>query len=176
VGETSTYYVPESDTTLLGNGDELIERFWDRGLFLATPDDRIYRRVQDWRNQGRELPTWEHDFGFASMGLVESLLYHPVPNMPYGVCCPQCETSVFEAAMDIWQRQGATEPVPERLVPCPTCGVISPSSGLASRDSPFTFARVYFWVSDIGDDFDSSFRRTVESVLGPCREYTGWET
>ena len=92
MGETSAYYVPIRDAALLGRNDELTERCWEQGLFLATADDRIYKRIQQWRQDGRELPAWHHNFGFASMGLVESPLTDPVPNMPYEIRCPACGT------------------------------------------------------------------------------------
>ena len=78
--------------------------------------------------------------------------------------------------MDVWQREGDLQPLPERLVTCSICGISSLSATLATLGEPFEFARIYFWIADIGDDRDPSFRDTIESILGPCREHIAWET
>lgn len=176
MGEVSKYFVPEDDARWLSKERELAEAFWTVGLFVTTQDRFIYRRIEEWRAAGRTLPASPHQFSFAEMGLASSPLCDAVPNAIYDLACPECQAPISDVALEVWEDEASLVPLPLREVTCPTCQAISKSQSLASSEA-FTFARVYLWVSDIDtDDWDSSFKRTVEGVLGTCQEFTSWET
>jgi hypothetical protein len=174
VGETSVYFVPEDQTRWIGREREVAEAFWAHGVFLAVPDDFVYERIRQWRAEGRALPGWKHAFQFGTMGLGGLGEWEPVPSLVYDLRCPECDADVFEALHEVWEDETVV-PLPDRTGACPSCRAVI-RAGAARSETPFTFARFFLWVSDIGDGWDPTFKHTVETVLGPCKEYEGWET
>jgi hypothetical protein len=176
VGETSVYYVPNDQQRWLGKEREVAEAFWPVGVFLVTEDRFIYDRIKAWQAEGRPLPEWPYKFTFAEMGFGSPGEFDPVPNVVYDLRCPHCDADIGDALRDAWEAVDARTPVPERSVPCAACGQMVRSDS-ARSDTPFTFAQFYIWVADIDpDDWDPTFKQTVEAVLGPCREYQAWDT
>ncbi|MGQ2992991.1 hypothetical protein [Variovorax sp.] len=176
MSEVSKYFVPKDDTRLFGKEHEIAERFWAIGVFVTTPDRFIDERIKEWASAGRSLPTSAHDFSFAEMGLATSPLHDPVPNLIYDLACPQCGASLSQVANEIWEDEESSLALPLREVACPDCHAISKPDALVSPEA-YTFSRAYLWVSDVDlEDWDSNFIHTVESVLGPCVEYTSLET
>jgi hypothetical protein len=177
MGETAKYFVPDDEARFIGKEREVAEAFWQRGVFIVTSDRFIYDRIKQWNAEGRPLPEWKHDFTFVEMGVGESKLMDPVPNSIYDLVCPACGTALSDAAYGVWNDEESPLPLPDRVVVCGGCGARHRSGQLQSKETPFTFARFYLWVADIEEaDWDSTFKQTVEAVLGPCREFTAWET
>jgi len=176
MGETSKYFVPNDDSALIGKEHEVAEAFWKIGLFLATEDRFIYRRIEEWKKAGRPLPASAHDFGFAEMGLGGSRLYHPVPNCIYDLACPECAGELAHAAYAVWEDNNSEVALPLREIICPYCQASTKSSELKSQEC-FVFSRLYLWIADVAPyEWDTSFKATVESILGPCQKITSWET
>jgi len=176
MAEVSKYFVPEDDADLVGKEREIAEAFWNVGLFVVTQDRFVYQRIEEWKKQGRPLPASVHNFPFAEMGLGGSPSYDPVPNSIYDLSCPKCGAEIAEEAYEAWGDEESNIALPQREIVCPSCHVASKSITLKSQD-PFTFSRLYLWVADIEtDEWDSSFKATVEGILGPCQEITAWET
>ena len=174
MGETSVYFVPDDETRWIGRERDVAEAFWALGVFLTVPDDSVYARIRQWKAEGRALPAWKHSFRFATMGLGGLGQWEPVPSLVYDLRCPACDADVFEFLHEVWEDESAV-PLPERAIACHSCGVSIPAGG-AHSETPFTFSRFFLWVSDIGDDWDPTFKSTVEAVLGPCKEFQAWET
>jgi hypothetical protein len=177
VGETSVYYVPDDEERWIGREHDVAEAFWSLGVFLVTKDRFIYERIGQWHAEGKALPEWEHGFSFAEMGFGGGQSqWDPVPNQVYELRCPHCTADLYDPLYEVWNDDRSSVPLPERTVACHACGR-QVCSAEAKSQEPFTFARFYVWVADIDPgDWDASFKRTVESVLGPCREYMAWET
>jgi hypothetical protein len=176
MGEVSKYFVPEDASNLVGKEHEIAEAFWNIGIFVVTRHRFIYQRIDDWNEEGRALPASGHDFPFAEMGLGASPLYEPVPNSIYDLACPKCDTDLTDEAHEVWEDEDSRIALPLRKVVCPNCRAASKSANLKSQH-PFTFSRSYLWVADIeSDEWDGSFKETVASVPGRCREITAWET
>ena len=176
MAEISKYFVPEDDAHLMGKERDIAEAFWNAGLFVVTEDQFIYERIKEWEKEGRALPVSVHNCTFAEMGLGGSPVYEPVPNSINELACPKCGSELTSEAYDAWEDEDSETPVPLRNVTCPSCHAESKSTELKSEE-PFTFSRLYLWVADIeSDDWDSSFKATVERILGPCKEITAWET
>jgi hypothetical protein len=176
MGEITKYFVPVDEAPLLERERELAEAFWALGIFVVTSDRFVYERIKLWEAQGRSLPEWKHSFSFVEMGFGGSHLFEPVPGMIYDLLCPLCHTDIGNAAYEVWEEDSEII-LPERLIGCPTCNREVRSDTLVTEETPFTFSRFYLWVADIEEsDWDNTFKATVESVLGPCREFTAWET
>jgi hypothetical protein len=110
------------------------------------------------------------------MGIADEPRPDPVPNLIYDLQCPRCSAELMREAYDVWNAETET-PIPERPIRCRKCRTEFPSADIKSEETPFTFARFYLWVSDIDeDDWEPRFKKTVESVVGPCREFKTWET
>ncbi|MFH1302016.1 MAG: hypothetical protein ABIK07_13225 [Planctomycetota bacterium] len=62
-------------------------RFWDIGVFLDCMDEPIASRLAESKESGAPLSEWQHDFGFGGMGIEESNVDLPVPQMPYDALC-----------------------------------------------------------------------------------------
>jgi hypothetical protein len=177
MGELSVYFVPNDQVRWFNRERDIAEAFWSRGVFLATPDRFIYERLAEYKAQGRPLPPWKHAFTFSDMGIASSALEDPVPSGYLELHCPSCKTDISEAAHDVWGDEESTVPTPSRTITCPSCEATHAGATLLCTDSEFTFASVYMWVSDIDeDDWDASFKTTVEEVLGPCRQFMAWDT
>jgi hypothetical protein len=175
MGQTSVYYVPESQDAWAGRGEELADRMWNLGVFLATP--RIMQQLRTFRDRGQPLPDCQLDIHqkFGCMGVSDELDEHPVPNYVYDVKCPSCAADVTEAAYDAWASDSELSPK-ERPVKCPACGSIWPAEDLRFGE-PMEFARFYVFVSDCEqEDWDPKFRKALEVIVGPCREYWEWST
>ena len=177
MAELSVYFVPVDQERWFNRERDVAEAFWSRGVFLATPGYFIYQRLAEYKAQGRSLPPSNHAFTFSDMGIASSPLEDPVPSGYLELHCPSCKADVSDAAHDVWSDEDATAPTSSRIVTCPTCNATHGGATLVCAESDFTFARVYMWVSDIDeDDWDASFKTTVEEVLGPCRQYKAWDT
>jgi hypothetical protein len=175
MAECAKYFVPDDESRLIGKEHEVAEAFWKLGVFIATDDEFIYRRLADWQARGKPFPQCAHDFSFAEMGLGGSELGDVVPD-PDHVVCPECDADITEAAQDVWYDEGAVLPLAAREVTCPECGAGTLSADLQSDEAPFTFSRFYLWITDVDPgDWDETFKKTVETVLGPCQEFTAVE-
>ncbi len=176
MGETTKYYVPDDDASLLGKEREIAEAFWNIGLFLATEDRFIYNRIEAWKKAGQPLPPSAHDFAFAEMGLGGSPRYEPIPNSIHDLACPKCAGDLAAEAYAVWQDEASAVVLPLREVTCPHCHLSSRSSALKSTE-PFAFSRLYLWIVDVAPhEWDTSLKASVEKILGPCQEITAWET
>ena len=174
VGEVSVYFVPTEQDRLAGTAQQAAESFWALGIFVVSPEF-VYERIREWRKRGRTFPEWGHSFTFAEMGIVDGDEYEPVPNVIYDLRCSVCNHDLTADAIDIWEQESSV-PMSMRRVPCAGCAAEVRSEKLKS-EIPFTFARFYFWVSDIDEaNWDPSFKATVEKVLGNCVEYREWST
>lgn len=100
--------------------------------------------------------------------------WEPVPNSGYYLQCPHCAADVSELFLYAWEEENEV-PLPDRTVKCEACGRVV-GSREARSEEPFTLARFYMWVGDVGDDWEPEFKSTVESVLGPCDELQAWDT
>lgn len=168
--------MPKDDAHLIGKEREIAEAFWNVGLFVTTEDQFVYQRIKEWEMDGRALPESTHHFTFAEMGIGGSASFEPVPNSINDLACPKCGSDLLSEAYDEWEDEDSEVALPLRIVKCPRCNAKSKSVDLKSQD-PFTFSRLYFWVADIeSDDWEESFKATVEKILGPCQEITAWET
>ena len=177
MGETAKYFVPDDEARFVGRERDVAEAFWLRGVFVVTSDRFIHERIKQWRAENRPLPEWEHDFTFAEMGLGGSELMEPVPNSVYDLVCPACGEDISDAAYDAWNEDAPIVPLPARQVLCAACGAQVASNEIKATETAFTFSRFYLWVADVElSDWDPTFKKTVEAVLGPCREFTAWET
>ncbi|MBL0731211.1 hypothetical protein [Piscinibacter sp. HJYY11] len=175
MAEMSKYFVPKDDAHLLGKEREIADAFWNVGLFITTEDQFIYQRIKDCEKEGRPPPESLHDFTFAEMGLGGSPSFEPVPNSINDLACPKCGSDLLSEAYEEWEDEDSEVALPLRTVTCPSCNTHSKSAELKSED-PFTFSRFYLWVSDIeSEDWDESFKASVEKILGPCQEITAWE-
>lgn len=110
------------------------------------------------------------------MGLCDEVDGDIVPNLIYDLSCPACSEVLSDDAYEVLEDEELGE-ITRRGITCPHCDAVFPASRLVSKETPFTFAKVYIWVGDIdNDEWDSSFRETVEKVFGPCGELFSWET
>lgn len=179
MGEYSAYYVPEDQESVIGKSDEIRKRFWDLGVFLDCLDEPIVTRLAETRDSGVPLPEWKHDFSFGGMGIQESGVELPVPLMPYDAQCPHCCAEVFQDLADTWYGTSDIEEGPDlnAAISCSACQKEFSVDEMKCPEHGIARGRWYIWVSDIEpDDYDSSFRQTIESVVGPCREVFGWDT
>jgi len=176
MGELSVYFVPDNQQKLVGKSRQIAEALWALGVFVATEDQFIYKRIQDWKAARKPLPKGNHDFSFGDMGIADKLMPEPVPNLIYDLKCPRCAAEMMNETYDIWNKETET-PIPDRPIRCPKCSAVFPSREIKSEEMPFTFARFYLWVSDIDEeDWDPAFKETVQNVVGPCREFRACET
>ncbi len=175
MGEISVYYVPENEAWWIGREREAAEAFWHQGIFVATPDRWAYNEIARYQREGLELPGGEFRFSFAEMGLGGLGQWESVPNLVYEQRCPSCSGDISAEMHERWEEESAI-PLPERSLDCPHCGTRMAAGGAVSPQ-PFVFSRFYLWIADIDpDDWDPKFKGAVESVLGPCAEFTAWET
>lgn len=179
MGAHSAYYVPENQSAVIGRSDDIRLQFWDLGVFLDSMDDPIASKLEECKRSGAPLPKWQHDFGFGGMGIEESDFDLPVPEMPYDARCPHCDAEVFQDLADTWYGSEDLDDGPDldAAITCSSCQKQFVPSEMKCPEQGFARGRWYIWVSDIEpDDYDKSFRQTVESVVGPCREVFGWDT
>lgn len=172
MSEYSLYFVPENQGRFIGRENEVAESFWEFGVFLATEDDFVFERIEQFEDQGKPLPEWKHDFEFGEMGLSDEAEEIPVPQELEALepKCPHCGEEILEQAYDVYDDLDDT-PAPLRPIRCVGCGKNSPFKNL-KFGQPMTFARFFLWVQDTDPDNDGEdFRRTVELVLGPCTIY-----
>lgn len=177
MGEKTAYYIPENQSELLGKVEEIADRFWDLGVFLATPDEHIYERLREYKEKGKPIPEWKHNFSFAEMGLADEGGEVPVPSNVYDATCPKCGAEVYEEFTDALSNEEKNTELPNREVICSSCHHKFKASETKSNDTGLVFTRLYLWVSDIYDeDWDPEFRGTVESIMGKCKEIVAWDT
>jgi DNA-directed RNA polymerase subunit RPC12/RpoP len=178
MGDVTAWYVPERQHELAGKAEEIADRFWKLGVFLSTPNDHIKARLRELTDKGIELPPWDHDFSFVDMGIGDEAVSIPIPYNVYDASCPHCGAEVYEQFTDAVSEALTNDDDPrDEHIRCPRCEFVFRASETAAPQTGFAFARFYVWVSDIqDDDWDSSFKATVESVLGPCREIIAWDT
>lgn len=168
------YFVPHDQESWVGRERDAAEAFWARGVFVMTPDRFIYDRIRQWESHGKPLPPWRHSFGFVEMGFGGLGEWEPVPSIVHDLRCPYCDTEMANVLHELFQEESGI-PLPDRTAVCPNCDQTVRATE-ARAESAYTFARFFLWVADIGDDWDPSFRGTVESVLGPCTQYEAWGT
>ncbi|QDV18739.1 hypothetical protein Pan153_34000 [Gimesia panareensis] len=179
MGEHSAYYVPEDQESVIGKSDEIRMRFWDLGVFLDCMDEPIASRLAEARKTGVSLPEWKHDFGFGGMGIQESEVDLPVPELPYDAQCPHCGAEVFRDLADTWYGSEEIDESPDlaAAITCSSCQKQFSVDEMKCPEQGFAHARWYLWVSDIDpDDYDRSFKQTIEAIVGPCKEVFGWDT
>ncbi len=177
MGEKSAYYIPDDQEHLIGKLEQLADQFWEKGIFLSTKDAHIYTRMKEYRDSNHQLPSCEHEFSYAEMGLADEEIEMPVPSNVYDAKCPKCDSEIYDEFTDALVDEDASSSLPDRNITCPNCSNSFPASETKAEDPGFVFARIYMWVSDIDDDdWEPSFKRTVESVLGPCKEIVAWDT
>ena len=177
MGEKSAYYIPENQDAFKGKAEEISDLFWNKGIFLSTPDQHIYTRLRKYEEKGIAVPPCNHEFSFLEMGIADEGIEIPVPSNVYDAVCPKCEAEVYEEFTESLALGDESVPLPDRIVICSSCNHSFKSSETKTTDSGFQFARVYLWVSDIyEEDWEPIFKATVESVLGPCREIIAWDT
>lgn len=175
MAECSVWYVPQDQARFVGKATQIADAFWNHGVFLETEDDRIHKRIAEWNRQGKPLPECRHDFAFSAMGLGEAENGCIVPEAVDDLSCPECAEDITDDAHEVLDDETLGE-VSRRSITCPHCEAMFPASRLVSKKTPFTFARVCLWVSDIDPgEWDGSFKETVEKVLGPCDEFMAWE-
>ena len=177
MGEWSVYYVPNKQSAFLGHIRDVVDAFWLKGIFLETEDCYGDEKLRLAREAGIQFPEWDHDFKFSGMGIAESIFGNIVPNIVNDLICPRCKQAVVEETYDLLNSD-YDEVVLDLQIKCSTCGSVFKAREMESTDTPFTFAQFYLYVSDSPhpDEFDKSFRGTVEQVLGPCREFFEWAT
>jgi hypothetical protein len=175
MAECSMYYVPRNQGAFAGRAREVAEAFWAIGEFVDA-DEVIHERLKDYRARGEALPASRHAFTYGLMGITDEVQPEQVPTVVYDLACPVCEGDVTEEVWAVWESEGEAAPIPDRLVACATCSALTPSRKLSSSTTPFTFARFFLWVGDVEDDFEPEFKQTVETILGPCDVFEGWET
>src|SRR5262245_43561769 len=134
MGEISKYFVPVDEAPLWGRERELAEAFWALGVFVATSDGFVDDRIKLWNAQGRSLPEWKHNLGFANMGFGGSHLFEPVPNMIYDLLCRSCRTNIADSANEAWEEDSEII-LPERLIGCPTCNREVRSDALVTEET-----------------------------------------
>ncbi len=175
MGQVSVYYVPENQDTWLERGEELADRLWDYGVFLETP--AIMDRIRAFRDADRPFPVCDLDINkkFGGMGVVDESTEHPVPNYLYEIKCPKCSAKVMDTVYEVWE-EGSEAALPDRAITCPVCDSISCTKDLNYGES-VEFARFYIYVSDCEQEgWDANFRKLLEGIVGPCREYWEWST
>lgn len=176
MGEKTAYYIPEDQAKYYERVEELADKFWEKGVFLSTEDEHIYERLRLYKEQGKTLPKTTHEFCFAEMGIADEGMKLPIPSNVYDAQCPNCGADVYEEFTDSLA-DCDDEDLSNAIVKCPRCTNEFKSCNTVAKDPGFAFARVYLWVSDIEDDnWEPSFKATVESVVGPCREIIAWDT
>lgn len=67
----SVYFVPEIQDKWFGKVEEVADIFWNKGIFLCTPNQHIYSRLKEFNAKGLAIPDWNHDFGFLEMGITD---------------------------------------------------------------------------------------------------------
>ena len=175
MGYQTIFYVPESQAPFLGRAAEVAEMFWGLGVFVETEDGFVGKRMAECKARGQPIPESVHNFTHSSIAIADYADPIPVPYRIWDLACPHCGADVLDHAYGVWGTESDTL-IPQREVKCPSCGTASSSSSLKSED-PFTFASFYLSVTDVDeDDWEPSFKSTVETVLGPTREYQVWDT
>jgi hypothetical protein len=175
MGQTSVYYVPENQGAWSGRSEELADKMWDRGVVLETP--RIMERLRTFKETGRPIPDCALDIHqkFGGMGIADESDDLPIPNHVYDIKCPSCAADLMDVAYDAWASDSAIS-IKDRPVTCPACDSAHPSKDLRFGE-PMSFARFYVFVSDCEqEEWDPNFRKVLESIVGPCREYWEWST
>jgi hypothetical protein len=166
MGFYSAYLVPQTPLEPGPSLEEGCHRLWQKGL--------TFMNLPEWG----ELPDWDYpdDFEFEYMGIaISEKVDDPVPSPLYDLRCPKCNASMAEVFAETWEEL-EDESLASHELRCAACGAMTRGDSLRS-DTPYTFARVYFFVSDIDPDhWPKQLRHDVESVFGPCREYISWET
>ena len=176
MGEVTAYFVPRDQAAWFDRAEEIADRFWDKGVFLSSPDGHIDQKIRRIRERGEELPARTHQFTYESMGIDDAGFFVPVPHNVYDASCPKCRAEVYEEFTNSLLSGGEGD-LRDRPVSCSSCGHTFRAADTVASDPGFEFARVYIWVSDIYDgDWEPSFRETVESILGPCKEILAWDT
>jgi hypothetical protein len=186
LGEWTAWYIPERQEELAGKLDEAADRLWEKGVPVWMSDQQHAAKNRELQDKGITAPPWDHAFSHESIGLSDEEIYIPIPYNVYDASCPTCGAEVYQEFCDAMDDVLYDEPnsqhegldLRERVVRCPKCAHAFKTSEAEARETGFAFARVYLWVSDIApeDDWEPSFRATVESVLGPCREIIAWDT
>jgi hypothetical protein len=175
MGETSVYYVPENQDAWHGRGKEVADKVWNLGVFVAMP--HILQRLRMLRDAGQPLPHCDLDIyqKFGEIGVADELHDQPVPNYVYDIKCPSCAADVMDATYEAWGADSETS-ARECPVTCPACGTIHAAKDLRFGE-PISFARFYVFVSDCDrEEWDPDFRKALEGIVGPCREYWEWST
>jgi hypothetical protein len=175
MGEQSAYYVPESQSNLFDDIEALADKFWEKGIYLTTPNDHIQNRLSEFNEKGTSLPSCIHEFSYADMGLAKENISYAIPPNVYDAQCPKCKAEVYDEFTEAIE---SAELAPEDAnVVCSSCGNIFLAKETEANTDGFVFTNFYLWVSDIDeDDWESSFKQSVEEILGPCREYISWST
>ena len=179
MGEYSAYYVPVEQDNFIGREEEIAEKFWKIGIFLDTSSGAIMARHHRMRWIKFRIPKTHHKFSYGGMGLHDGE-EEVVPNYVYDVKCPSCNVDITDDFQDVTENQNEnnTYPLMDLLIKCNSCGVTTKISEVTVVEPGFLAAKFYLYVSDIfpDDDWEASFKATVESVLGPCKEIIAWET
>jgi DNA-directed RNA polymerase subunit RPC12/RpoP len=169
------YYVPENEQAWIGRAEELADRLWSLGVFVASP--KTLERIAAFRANGESLPKCDVDIQhkFGDIGIADANDYDPVPNYLYDIKCPFCAADVMQATYDVWGSESEI-PAKNRLVTCPGCGSRHLAKDLRFGE-PMSFARFYIFVSDCEqEEWDPRFRTVIEGIVGRCREYWEWAT
>src|SRR5262245_35739076 len=113
MGETSVYYVPADEARWIGREREVVQAFWERGIFVVTPDRWVYDEIARFKQEGKVLPPWAFTFSFAEMGLGGLGRWEPVPNVVYDQQCPHCHQPITDAIWELWEAE-STVSLPDR--------------------------------------------------------------
>ena len=179
MGEYSAYYVPIEQDTFSGREYEVAEKFWKIGIFLDTSNGEILARHKRMKWIKFRIPKTHHKFSYGGMGLHDGE-DEIVPNYIHNVKCPSCGADLSDDFNDVTQNWSIEES--DMLLDAPmTCSSCNETFkiGEANAEKPgFIAAKFYLYVSDISpdDDWEPAFKKTVESVLGPCKEIIAWDT
>jgi hypothetical protein len=179
MGYCTAYYVPERQEDVIGRTEEIRIRFWKRGVSLYSALNPKEKKVIESLENDCPLPEWEHEFSFSEMGVHESTIDMPVPLMPYDARCPRCKAEVFDDLRHAWyvSIEEDEEPDLDIDIKCSACQQLFAVDEMECPEQGFARARWYIWVDDIDpDEYDGSFKQTVESVVGPCKEVIAWDT
>lgn len=179
MGEYSVFYIPNEQDKFCGKEDEVAENFWKLGIFLQTTSGKIMKRQKKMRWVKFRIPKTTHEFSYSGMGLNDSD-EHIVPYHVHDVKCPACNTEVFDEfhAADENLQDDEKSNLIDNTFECSSCGANSSLAEATVGAPGFSIAKFYLYVSDIfpDDDWEPSFKQTVESVLGPCKEIIAWDT
>lgn len=179
MGEYSAYYIPLEQENFHGREAQVADKFWKLGIFLNTSNGEILARHKSMRWIKFLIPKTHHKFSYGGMGLHDGE-EEIAPVYVHDVKCPSCNTDISDDFHDVTENQDDNSPYSliDLPITCPACGVTTKLSEVIVAEPGFCVAKFYLYVSDINpdDDWESDFKKTVESVLGPCKEIIAWDT